>query len=426
MKVVYAIYKELLILIRDKAGLAILFIMPLTMIVIMALIQDGPFRDYQEAEIKVVLLDQDRNECGQAIYQGLSQTELFNVTQADYAVSDENSIREEVKKGDYKVGIIVPTGTSLIVQTLINRNVSSAFGELTSKEAEYSKDSLRAAIQILYDPALQASFKKSIQLALDKILEGYQAQQSVKAISQQLSQYFPNDNSFKIPVGSLVELDQKAAVPELDNLSMNSVQHNVPAWTIFGIFFIVLPLAGNIIKEREEGSSLRLRTIPGTSLINMIGKVLAYLLITFVQFGLMMLAGIFLMPYLGLPALEPGNNLPGLVLAVVSMGLAATGLGVLLGTVFKTHQQSSTFAAVFIVILAAIGGIWIPVFVMPELLRKLSVISPLGWSMELFNDLFLRGAGIGEIVPEVVALIGFFGAMLIMAYFYNKFKVRSY
>ncbi|MCR6639305.1 MAG: ABC transporter permease [Sporocytophaga sp.] len=113
------------------------------------------------------------------------------------------------------------------------------------------------------------------------------------------------------------------------------------------------------------------------------------------------------------------------MLAVVSIGMAATGLGVLLGTVFKTHQQSSTFAAVFIVILAAIGGIWIPVFVMPEILRKMSVMSPLGWSMETFNNIFLRGAGVQEILPEVTALTGFFGAMLIMAYFYNKFKVRS-
>ncbi len=425
MRVVFAIYKELLILFRDKAGLAILFLMPLTMIIIMALIQDAPFRDYQQAEIKVLVLDQDRDECGKAIFQGLSQAGIFKVTVAEYSKSDLNSIREEVKKGAYKVGVIVPPGTSLMLQTHISRDISRAFGELNNGPSEEAKDSLFAGIQVFYDPALQASFKKSVQLALDKILDGYQASQSIKVISQHLSQYFPNGNQFNIDTRKFIQLDQKGAVPELEGLSMNSVQHNVPAWTIFGIFFIVIPLAGSIIKEREDGSTLRLRTIPGTSLVVMIGKVLAYLLITLVQFVLMMLAGIYLLPQLGLPALEIGQNLSALILAVVSIGLAATGLGVLLGTVFKTHQQSSTFAAVFIVILAAIGGIWIPVFIMPEIMRKMSVISPLGWSMETFNNLFLRGAGMQEILPEVAALTGFFGAMLIMAYFYNKFKVRS-
>ncbi|MBO9700284.1 MAG: ABC transporter permease [Sporocytophaga sp.] len=425
MRVFFAIYKELLILIRDKAGLAILFLMPLTMIIIMALIQDGPFRDYQQAEIKVIFLDQDGDECGKAISQGLNQAGIFKITQAEYSKYDLNNIREEVNKGTYKVGVVVPPGTSLMLQTHISRDISRAFGELTNGPSEDIKDSLHAAIQVIYDPALQASFKKSVQLALDKILDGYQASQSIKVISQHLSQYFPNGNQFNIDTRRFIQLDQKTAVPELQGLSLNSVQHNVPAWTIFGIFFIVLPLAGSIIKEREDGSTLRLRTIPGTSLVVMIGKVLAYLLITLAQFVLMMLAGIFLMPHLGLPALEIGGNLSALLLAVVSIGLAATGLGVLLGTVFKTHQQSSTFAAVSIVILAAIGGIWIPVFVMPEILRKMSVISPLGWSMETFNNLFLRGAGVEEILPEISALTGFFGAMLIMAYFYNKFKVRS-
>lgn len=425
MRIFFAIYKELLILIRDKAGLAILFLMPLTMIIIMALIQDGPFRDYQQAEIKVLVLDQDRDECSKAIYQGLDQAGIFKVTEAEYSKSDINSIREEVKKGTYKVGVIIPPGTSLMLQTHISRDISRAFGELTNGMSEEAKDSLFAGIQVIYDPALQASFKKSVQLALDKILDGYQASQSIKIISQHLSQYFPNGNQFNIDTRRFIQLDQKSAMPELEGLSLNSVQHNVPAWTIFGIFFIVLPLAGSIIKEREDGSTLRLRTIPGTSLVVMIGKVLAYLLITLVQFVLMMLAGVFLMPQLGLPALDLGQNLSAIILAVVSIGMAATGLGVLLGTVFKTHQQSSTFAAVFIVILAAIGGIWIPVFVMPEILRTMSAISPLGWSMETFNNIFLRGAGVQEILPEVTALTGFFGAMLIMAYFYNKFKVRS-
>ncbi len=41
---------------------------------------------------------------------------------------------------------------------------------------------------------------------------------------------------------------------EIDVIS-NSVQHNVPAWSIFAMFFIVIPIAGNMIREREDGSA---------------------------------------------------------------------------------------------------------------------------------------------------------------------------
>jgi ABC-2 type transport system permease protein len=35
----------------------------------------------------------------------------------------------------------------------------------------------------------------------------------------------------------------------------NSVQHNVPAWTLFAIFFIVIPLSINIVKEKTRARS---------------------------------------------------------------------------------------------------------------------------------------------------------------------------
>ena len=41
----------------------------------------------------------------------------------------------------------------------------------------------------------------------------------------------------------------------------NSVQHNVPAWTLFAIFFIIVPLSINIVKEKSQGTFVRLRQI---------------------------------------------------------------------------------------------------------------------------------------------------------------------
>ena len=74
---------------------------------------------------------------------------------------------------------------------------------------------------------------------------------------------------------------------------------------------------------------------------------------------------------------------------------------------FKTPQQALSFGSVSVVILSAIGGVWVPVYVMPEILQTLSRFSPMSWGLEAFNDLFLRQASIHAILPNVFRLVGF-------------------
>jgi ABC-2 type transport system permease protein len=200
------------------------------------------------------------------------------------------------------------------------------------------------------------------------------------------------------------------------------VQHNVPAWTLFAMFFICIPLAGNIIKERDDGSAFRLLTMPGSYMTVILGKMLTYVIVSVIQFALMLCVGIYILPMLGLPQLNIGENLSALFVVAFSAGLAATGFGLLVGTVATSHDQASLFGAVFVIILAAIGGIWVPTFVMPDVMKKISVISPLNWGLEAFYGIFLRNFGIKEVLPEVARLLLFFIVSLGGAFYYQKFK----
>ena len=188
---------------------------------------------------------------------------------------------------------------------------------------------------------------------------------------------------------------------------LNSIQHNVPAWTMFAMFFILYPLAGNFIKEREEGSMLRLRLISGSQFPVIAGKFAFYFLVCLVQFVMMVAVGIFVMPLLGLNRLVLGGDALNIFITACAVAMAATGYGVLIGVYFKTAQQALSFGSVSVVILSAIGGVWVPVYVMPEILQTLSRFSPMSWGLEAFNDLFLRQASIGVILPDVLKLVGF-------------------
>jgi ABC-2 type transport system permease protein len=67
LKIIATIYKELLLLVRDPGGMALIFIMPLALVIVMALVQDAPFRDYQELKLDVLLVDMDADSLGNKI-----------------------------------------------------------------------------------------------------------------------------------------------------------------------------------------------------------------------------------------------------------------------------------------------------------------------------------------------------------------------
>ncbi|NNE75749.1 MAG: ABC transporter permease, partial [Pricia sp.] len=94
----------------------------------------------------------------------------------------------------------------------------------------------------------------------------------------------------------------------------------------------------------------------------------------------------------------------------------------LLGTIAKTQEQSAPFGATFVVILAAIGGVWVPVFAMPGFMQVLSKLSPMNWGLSAFYDVFLRNVGFAELVPEISLLFFFFLLTTLIAVIYNERK----
>jgi len=177
-----------------------------------------------------------------------------------------------------------------------------------------------------------------------------------------------------------------------------------------------------MVKEKNQGTFVRLRTNPVSYATVLGGKTIVFLGVAMAQFMLMLFVGVYLFPMLGLPQLEVAGKLPLLFVVAFFAGLAAIGLGLLLGTIAKTQEQSAPFAATFVVILAAIGGVWVPVFAMPNLMQSLSRVSPMNWGLNAFYDVFLRDVGFAEILPEIALLLLFFIVATAIAVIINTRK----
>ena len=418
-----SVKKEVLLLQRDFGGLVILFVMPLVLIITITLIQNATFKTLSDTKIPVLLVDNDNGSISKTVKNNLSASGSFAIVSNIEGVKlTEEAAKEAVFKGKYQLAIVIPEKLSTDLQIKVNQNVAkilTGFGvgdatQKTTQEAVVGQKEVR----LYFDPATQLTFKNAVKSAIDKMISQIETQSIYKTFQDQLGE------------GDQPIFDQKSfisfkeIVPKVNNKEIlpNSVQHNVPAWSLFAIFFIVVPLSINIVKEKGQGTQIRLITNPVPYAVLIAGKTATYLLICMIQFLLMVAVGIYLFPYLDLPILDVTGKMTLLIIVALFSGLAAIGFGILLGTVAKTQEQSAPFGATSVVILAAIGGVWVPVFAMPKVMQYVSHISPMNWGLNAFYDVLLRNGTFVMILPEIIFLLLFFITTITIAILYDKKK----
>ncbi|MDR2802300.1 MAG: ABC transporter permease [Prevotellaceae bacterium] len=414
----FLIYKDFLLLVRDKAGLAMMFLMPMLLVVIMTYLQNSTFHAVHENHIPLLLLNHDADSLGVAIEKQIAKSGIFDLQKTinGEPVTEERLIAA-VAKGDYMIGVIVPEEATAHIRKNVKRYVVGAFN---GKALSSAVDSVQVAIYL--DPATKSSFRTTLMSSLREYAVRTESDFIFNEIIAEVNRISP------IPVADVqlarnqvIFTEQYASLKERNKIP-NSAQHNVPAWSMFAIFFITISLSGNIIKERDDGSYTRLRLMPCPYAFYLFSKIAVYFGVCILQFAALMLLGVFAFPYMGLPSLDFGIDYFALLLTCASSALAAIGYGVLIGKVAVTHQQAAIFASISVVIMAAIGGVWIPVFVMPHIMQLLSHISPLNWGLEAFYAIFVRDGNGMSVWPECAASLLFFCLCTGTAIWYNKRK----
>jgi ABC-2 type transport system permease protein len=443
--------KEFLLLLRDLPGLAILFVMPAVLLVLITLTQETAILKDQSG-IKIILVNADSSSLGDTIVNDLTRSRSFNITRF---LSAQEAINA-VAKGTYQLAVIVPdSATEKLIDIL---TVSHDQKEKTDKGLTGDL----AGILFVYDPAVQTIYKDAVFVPLKmvvhlsalKILMAQYAEVVKNSKKEQFSNFaaslksidvantvpdFPYKNEIikkfkeeltsraekepeiRLPSNPLflkeiVRIKEQVAKDESSKFKPNPLQNNVPAFTLFAMFFIVIPLAGSIINEKNSGIYGRLRTLPVTYLEIISAKIGVFLTVCIFQFIVLMSIGVYIMPMLGdLPSLDLRVSYPALLLVLIASSLAATGFGIIVGTFAGTHGQAATFGSVMVVILAWLGGIFVPVNMLPETIKNISMVSPLRWGTDAFLSVFARNEGISRIWPELFLLIGFFCISLVLS-----------
>ena len=430
-----SILKELLLLKRDKTGLILLFIMPAILVVLITLIQDK----VTTTNVEVLFVDNDKGRVGKKIHTFLESSGIIRLTLSHKTEPiTAKTAKELVASGQYQFAVILPEGLSRTSENVAKYRVTRhLFPERTGQE---EIDNI-PDILIWFDPTVHGSFRAAINSALSRVVQSVQTQMFAKYgfellpeklfadMPVELQNYLPKktlNGQELIPQlfedTTLIPIKEQFTTEMGFTIQPTAVQQNVPAWAIFGVFLIVVPLSSSIIGERNSGIIQRLKILPVNYLTIITGKLLAYLLICLTQFFIIVLAGIYGLPLLDLPAFTIGNSPFLFSLLIVAVGSAACGYGTLLGTICKTSEQSAVLGPVSIVIGAAIGGIMVPVYALPDIIKSISITSPLNWGQSGFNDLLLRDGTMQDILPEVGLLLLFCCLCMVISYLISTKK----
>jgi len=424
-KIFTATVKELLLLKRDRTGLLVLFLMPAILVIIITLVQENVMELTGQKKTQLLLLDFDKGTLGKALRLQLAAEQL-EVIDWDTQQKNSDELEAAVTRGDYRVGFILPAGSSATVEQGALLHLAERSLDHLSQSGDTSQQVL---IPVYFDPGTMPGLRSGLTAQLQVAFQAVGMEVKLKNLEIELhdllNRFGTTREGGQQPTDSLGKFLNRPLLVLKDNHSgggaeemqpYSPVQQNVPAWALFGMFFTAIPIAGAILQERKSGIWIRLASLPVSHLVFFTGKIVAYICVCLCQFLLIVLIGTFVFPILGLPVFSLSGSVVGVCVIVVLSGLAACGFGVLLGISCTTYEQASTLGSTAVVAAAAIGGVMVPVYAMPQVMQRLSIVSPLNWGLTAFQDLLVRGYSLSSVWDDLGLLLLFFLVTIIYAW----------
>jgi ABC-2 type transport system permease protein len=399
------IIKDLKILFRDRVGLFVMFFMPILLVIVITSVQNSTFELVNNNKISLVIYNKDKGPLGKELEENIRKIGLFNLRKSDDSVK-VSDISTEMHDKNAMVALVVPAGFTSFIESKATVIATRALADPDSPTVNpVPAAGLPDSLLMYYHPVMQATFRQSVEGAFRSVVQVIQGEAIVRKLYETVNQKaIPADLEKQIMFGQLpiseipVSRSGSRTVP-------NASQHNVPAWTIFAMFFIVLSLGGLMVREKNSGSFIRLKTLPASYLNALVSKQVVYLMVTILQAVVIFAIGNLLFPYIGLPVLHLPKDFWALVIVTVVCGHCAVSYAICVGVFSNTAEQSNGFGAISILILAALGGLIVPSFAMPANLQKILQASPLHWALEAYYGLFLEGGKLKDIWMNILSLL---------------------
>ena len=374
--------KDLSQIFRDKKSLLFLVAMPIVFTVFMGLAYRNGGSD-QNVDNRIPLAVVNPEPGGvlnKALFARLETSETVRVI-------DMNEIEamDALRKGDVAGVLVVPVGFSEKAST-------GETAQLTLIADPVSAQG-QSLYQLLRTPVTQLMSAVEISRASVDIVAAKDAT-AEQSTAFELAWSKWNATS-KI---SLVKIEQAIATPSSDWTGGNPYNQSSPGILVMFAIFGLVTSAQILVQERRSRTLQRLITTAMKPWQIVAGHMLAMFAITFLQTAMLVIFGqlVLKVDYLREPL--------GILLLAVTLGLWVASLGLLIGVVAKEEQQVILYSLVAMFLFSALGGAWFPLETSGGAFAAIGKVLPSAWAMNGFQNLLIRGLGLGSVWMAVGVL----------------------
>lgn len=195
--------------------------------------------------------------------------------------------------------------------------------------------------------------------------------------------------------------------PSVEVLNLYNPERRSALNTVPGLVGVILTMtmvmftAIAIVRERERGNMEFLIATPVRPVELVVGKVLPFVAIGLVQVSLVLALGTFIF------SVPIRGSIVDVYLAALTYIVACLGLGVFLSTLAKTQFQAMQLAFFTFLPQILLSGFMFPYAGMPRAAQWLAEVLPLTHFVRMIRGIMLRDATIGEMAPDLLALVAF-------------------
>ncbi len=348
------IKKEFLQLKRDPRMFPLIFIAPVLQLIIV-----GYAITFDIKNIPIVICDLNRSSESRDYIESIKSSNYFQII--DYTIN-HNDLDFYLDKGIAKIVLVIPKDFSINLQK----------GQTTKLQLLVDgSDAYSANVSLSYITGLTFNYNKSI-----------------------LIDYLNSRGQIAV----IMRIDPEIRV--WFNPELKSANYFIPG--IIGLLLTLMTLVLTsmiIVKEKEHGTLEQLIVTPIKKIELIIGKLIPFTLIGFVEIFLILAAAFIFFD------LELKGSLLILLISCIPFLFSTLGLGLFVSTVSRTQQQAMMLA-VFLIMLPFLylSGFTFPIENMPEIIQFASNFIPLKYFLIILRSLFLKGVGFFELWDEMLIM----------------------
>ena len=366
------IRKEFIQIRRDPRTLALTFLLPVVQLFLLGYAATNDVRN-----VPLAVFDQDKSAASRALQDAYRSADYFQIA---YDVQSESEIVRLIESGAVRAGMIIPPDYEQVI----------ARGQ-TAQVAFFIDGSDPTVAGTALSVATFVGQAQATEITVERLAARGMAGAIQPAVEVRPQVWY--------------------------NPDLISSYYMIPALVGMILQFLGTMLTATaIVREREFGTIEQLIVTPIRSAELVIGKVLPYVLIAFIDMMVVLAAGVAVF---GIPI----NGSLSLLLALSALFILTTlGLGIFISTLANTQQEAMLMTWFTLLPAVFLSGFLFPLAAMPKFLQAISYIIPLRYYLIIARSIILKGAGLEAIQPEFIALIIF--AVVILTAAATRFRKR--